>query len=68
MGYNPLIHILGSMGRIDFDNFDDGEYSSLCQGYKAVPYDELGNFDIQITFGDGQSYLFKKHRSPKHID
>jgi len=69
IGYNPLIEILATLGGAGCDiDYEDGEYTSRCLGYKKVPYDKLGNYDIEITFGDGQTFLFKMRRSPKHVD
>ena len=60
IGYHPLIYILSHMGGTGDIFEDEDEYLSVCCGCKKVPYDNIGNYDIEKTFGDGQSYLFRK--------
>jgi len=71
IGYNPLCYVLTELDEMQIvrENIeDDDEFCSLCFGYKQVPIDKLGNYDIEITFGDGQPVLFKKHHSAKYIE
>ena len=60
-GYNPINLVLNSLDKSrslkkSFDDIDELIY--LCYGYKEVAIDNIGNYRIEKTFGDGKTYQF----------